>query len=132
VEPHRGAAPWSRTVEPHRGAAPWSRTVARYGRYGRYDLLCLDELGYLHLDTRGAEPLFQVLTEREEKAREGLGRRSIQRAVQRVGQTFTDPRLAAAIVDRLTFNALIIALIIETGNESYRLRATRSARKGAA
>jgi len=36
--------------------------------YGRYDLLCLDELGYLHLDSRGAELLFQVLTEREEKA----------------------------------------------------------------
>jgi DNA replication protein DnaC len=43
-----------------------SRTVARYGRY---DLLCLDELGYLHLDSRGAELLFQVLTERQEKAR---------------------------------------------------------------
>jgi DNA replication protein DnaC len=38
------------------------------------------------------------------------------------GQTFTDPRLAAAIVDRLTFNALIV----ETGSESYRLRPTRS------
>jgi len=42
------------------------------------------------------------------------------------GQTFTDPRLAAAIVDRLTFNALIV----ETGSESYRLRATRSRKKG--
>ena len=27
------------------------------GRYGRLDLLCLDELGYLHLDRRGAAPL---------------------------------------------------------------------------
>ena len=36
-------------------------------RYGRIDLLCLDELGYLQLDRRGAELLFQVLTEREEK-----------------------------------------------------------------
>ena len=32
------------------------------------------------------------------------------------GQTFTDPRLAAAVVDRLTFRAHII----ETGTESYR------------
>ena len=32
-------------------------------------------------------------------------------------KTFTDPRLCAAIVDRLTFNATII----ETGTESYRL-----------
>ena len=38
------------------------------GRYGRLDLLCLDELGYLHLDRRGAELLFQVLTERDERA----------------------------------------------------------------
>jgi DNA replication protein DnaC len=49
--------------------AAGDRILARVvARYGRYDLLCLDELGYLHLDARGAELLFQVLTEREEKA----------------------------------------------------------------
>ena len=31
------------------------------------DLLCIDELGYRELDRCGAELLFQVLTEREEK-----------------------------------------------------------------
>lgn len=36
-------------------------------------------------------------------------------------RTFTDPRLCAAIVDRLTFDAHII----ETGTESYRLKTTR-------
>ncbi len=41
-----------------------SRTIARYGRV---DLLCIDELGYMALDRRGAELLFQVLTEREEQ-----------------------------------------------------------------
>lgn len=41
-----------------------SRIVARYGRI---DLLCLDELGYVQLDARGAELLFQILTEREER-----------------------------------------------------------------
>ncbi len=35
---------------------------------------------------------------------------------------FGDPRLVAAIVDRLTFNAHII----ETGTQSYRLRATKT------
>ncbi len=35
-------------------------------------------------------------------------------------KTFTDPRLCAAIVDRLTFNGTII----ETGTESYRLAQT--------
>ena len=33
------------------------------GRYGRLDLLCLDELCYVRLDPRGAELLFQVLTD---------------------------------------------------------------------
>lgn len=41
-----------------------TKTIARYGRV---DLLCIDELGYMELDKRGAELLFQVLTEREEK-----------------------------------------------------------------
>jgi hypothetical protein len=38
-------------------------------------------------------------------------------------RTFTDPRLCAAIVDRLTFGCNII----ETGTESYRLASTRAA-----
>lgn len=37
-------------------------------------------------------------------------------------KTFTDPRLWAAIVDRLTFNGTII----ETGTDSYRLASTRA------
>ncbi len=43
-----------------------SRIVARYGRL---DLLCLDELGYVQLDPRGAELLFQIITERERRRR---------------------------------------------------------------
>lgn len=39
-----------------------TKTIARYGRV---DLLCIDEQGYLELDRRGAEMLFQVLSERE-------------------------------------------------------------------
>jgi hypothetical protein len=42
-----------------------TKTIARYGRI---DLLCVDELGYMETDRRSAELLFQVLTEREEKA----------------------------------------------------------------
>ena len=56
-----------------------SRLVARYGRL---DLLLLDELGYVALDGRGAELLFQILTEREEKASVAIG---IQSALLRVG-----------------------------------------------
>jgi DNA replication protein DnaC len=38
------------------------------------------------------------------------------------GGVVPDPRLVAAIVDRVTFNAHII----ETGTESYRLRSTKA------
>jgi hypothetical protein len=40
------------------------------------------------------------------------------------GQVVTDPRLVAAIVDRVTFNGHII----ETGTESFRLATTRAKR----
>ena len=98
-----------------------SRVVARYGRL---DLLCLDEFGYVHLDPRGAELLFQVLTEREERASVAVASNA---PFSEWGQTFADPRLAAAVVDRLTFRAHII----ETGSDSYRLRVTAATRGGA-
>jgi hypothetical protein len=41
--------------------------------------------------------------------------------------TFADPRLCAAIVDRLTFNATLI----ETGTESYRLARSKAEQNGA-
>ena len=95
-----------------------SRTIARYGRV---ELLCLDELGYLGLDKRGAELLFQVLTEREEKTAIAIASND---SFSGWTKTFTDPRLCAAIVDRLTFGGNII----ETGTSSYRLAHARSQR----
>lgn len=100
-----------------------SRLVARYGRL---EMLCLDELGYVQLDARGSELLFQILTEREEKASVAV---ASNLPFSEWGSVIPDPRLVAAIVDRVTFNAHII----ETGTESYRLRTTktRSRRKSA-
>jgi DNA replication protein DnaC len=49
-------------------AADDGQLTKTINRYGRVDLLCIDEPGYMELDRRGAELLFQVLTEREEKA----------------------------------------------------------------
>lgn len=101
------------------------RTLSRLvARYGRLDLLLIDELGYLHLDPRGAELLFQVITEREERASVATATNA---PFSEWAATFTDPRLCSAIIDRLTFNALII----ETGTDSYRLRASRNNKKGA-
>lgn len=93
-----------------------SRVVARYARL---DLLCLDEVGYVRLDPRGAELLFQIITAREESASIACASNA---PFSEWGATFTDPRLAAAVVDRLTFNAHII----QTGTTSYRLATSRA------
>ncbi|OOK77409.1 bacterial dnaA family protein [Mycobacterium kansasii] len=89
--------------------------------YGRVDLILVDELGYLQLDRRGAELLFQVLTEREERAAIAI---ASNEPFSSWTKTFTDPRLCAAIVDRLTF----AGQIIETGSASYRLAQARKTR----
>jgi DNA replication protein DnaC len=73
-----------------------NKTIARYGRV---DLLCIDELGYMELHRHGAELLFQVLTEREEKNSVAI---TSNESFGGWTMTFTGPRLCAAIVDLLT------------------------------
>ena len=80
---------------------------------------------HVHLDPRGAELLFQVITERDERASVAV---ASNLPFSEWGTVFPDGRLAAAVVDRLTFNAHIIT----TGTSYYRLRSTRAAKKGAA
>jgi DNA replication protein DnaC len=71
----------------------------------------------MKLDRRGAELLFQVLTEREERSAVAI---ASNEPFSGWTKTFTDPRLSA-IVDRLTF----AGQIIETGTVSYRLAHAR-------
>ncbi len=94
-----------------------SRLVARYGGLG------LDELNDIHLDPHGAELLFQILTERAERVSVAVASNA---PFSEWGQTFDDPRLAVAVVDRLTFRAHII----ETGSDSYWLRLSQSENGG--
>ena len=111
----------SRLVNELAEAADERRLSRLVARYGRLELLCLDELGYVQLDTRGSELLFQILTEREERASVAV---ASNLPFSEWGQVIPDPRLVAAIVDRVTFNAHII----ETGTESYRLSTTKRGR----
>ena len=93
------------------------------GRYARLDLLCLDEVGYVQTDPRGAELLFQIITEREERASIAV---ATNLPFSEWGTVFPDPRLVAAIVDRVTFNAHIL----QTGTQSYRLRTSKTSSRG--
>ena len=94
------------------------------GRYARLDLLLLDELGYVQVDPRGAELLFQIITERDERASIAIG---TNLPFSEWGTVFPGPRLVAAIVDRVTFNAHIL----ETGTQPYRLRTSKTTARGA-
>jgi DNA replication protein DnaC len=100
------------------------RRVGRLiARYGRLDLLLVDELGYVKLDARSAELLFQALTERDERASVAV---ASNLSFSEWGSIIADARLVAAVIDRVTFNAHII----ETGTESYRLRTSRTRTRG--
>ncbi|WP_324188279.1 IS21-like element helper ATPase IstB [Nocardia higoensis] len=94
-------------------AADRNRLSRIIGRYRGVDLLCIDELGYTALDRRGAELLFQVLTERDEKKSVAI---ASNRSIVHWSEVFPDARLRAAIIDRLTFGGTVV----DTGTRSYR------------
>jgi DNA replication protein DnaC len=91
-----------------------ARVIKRYAGYG---LLIIDELGYVPFSKEGAELLFQALAERHE-------RKSII-ITTNLGfadwtQTFGDPTLTAALLDRVTHKAHVVNCTWE----SYRLKDT--------
>jgi len=103
------------------------RELARVvGRYARTELVVLDELGYLALPDGAAELVFQVLSERHER---GSLIVTTNLPFGEWTKVFPDPRLAKAVVDRLTHRAHII----DTGTESWRFRhgLNRRTKKGA-
>ena len=92
------------------------RELARVvARYARTELVVLDELGYLALPDGAAELVFQVISERNERASLIV---TTNLPFGEWTKVFPDPRLAKAVVDRITHRAHII----ETGTESWRFR----------
>ena len=91
-------------------------------RYARYELLCIDELGYVPLADVGTELLFQVVSERCERAALVI---TTNLPFSEWTQVFTNVRLCKALLDRVTDQAHIL----ETGTESYRFRRTLKSEK---
>jgi DNA replication protein DnaC len=90
------------------------RELARVvARYARTELVVLDELGYLALPDGAAELIFQVISERNERASLIV---TTNLPFGEWTKVFPDPRLAKAVVDRITHKAHII----DTGTESWR------------
>ncbi len=88
----------------------------------RFDLLAVDELGYLSFSRAGAELLFQVFADRYE-------RRSLlitsNLPFGEWGQVFQGERMTAALLDRLTHKCHIF----EMNGESYRFRESMKTKK---
>jgi DNA replication protein DnaC len=91
-------------------------------RWARYDLIALDELGYVPVAEIGAEFLFQVIAERAEKAAVVV---TTNLPFSEWTQVIPNARLCKALIDRITDRAHII----ETGSDSYRFRRTLEKRK---
>jgi DNA replication protein DnaC len=92
------------------------------GRWQRYELIALDEVGYVPLADVGAEFLFQVISERAERAAIIV---TTNLPFSEWTTVFPNPRLCKALLDRITDRAHII----ETGTESFRFRRTAERRK---
>lgn len=87
----------------------------KLSKYLKPKLLVIDELGYLPIDKKGADSIFQVISKRYERGSiivtSNLGFKDW-------GKIFNDNTVASAIVDRLVHHAEIIKI----EGESYRLK----------
>jgi DNA replication protein DnaC len=91
-------------------------------RYSRYDLLILDELGYIPFSKEGSELLFQILAERHERGSVII---TTNLGFADWTKVFGDPIITAALLDRLTHKAHII----NCNWDSYRLRQSLNGKK---
>jgi len=95
------------------------RTMARWQKY---ELIAIDEVGYVPLADVGGEFLFQVISERAERAAIIV---TTNLPFSEWTTVFPNPRLCKALLDRITDRAHII----ETGTESFRFKRTLERRK---
>ncbi len=94
-------------------------------RWTRYDLIVIDELGYVVMPDAAAELLFQVIAGRAERSAVIV---TTNLPFSEWTTKFPNARLCKAMLDRLTDQANII----ETGDESYRFRRTLAKKGGKA
>jgi len=87
-------------------------------KFDKYDLVILDELGYVSFDKAGCEILFNLLSNRNDKGSIII---TTNLTFERWNEIFKDPMLTGAIVDRLAHKAHIMDLSLDI---SYRMEDT--------
>ncbi len=86
-------------------------------RFEKYDLVIADELGYISFDREGADLLFSNLSLRAATKSTII---TSNLTFERWDEVFGDPALTSALVDRLTYKAILV----DMEGESYRYRET--------
>ena len=87
-------------------------------KFINYDLVILDELGYISFDKQGGELLFNLLSMRNDTKSMII---TTNLAFNKWKDIFNDPILTAEMVDRLTCRAHVINI----KSDSYRMRETK-------
>jgi DNA replication protein DnaC len=102
------------------------RLKQRLANYERYQLLLIDELGYVPFEKEATDLLYQVIAQRYERASIAV---TTNLAFTDWTQVFPDPMTASVVVDRLVHHSMIF----EFSGESHRLRTRKGGRppKGA-
>jgi DNA replication protein DnaC len=87
-------------------------------KFQKYDLVILDELGYISFDREGAELLFNFISSRSEIKSTII---TTNLSFDSWDEIFHDPVITAAMVDRITHRSFVINM---NGN-SYRIKQTK-------
>jgi len=81
-------------------------------RFEKYDLVILDELGYVSMDKSGCEMLFSLISSRNER---GSIIVNSNLTFDRWEEIFKDPTLTGALIDRLAHKAHVLDISRDKG-----------------
>ena len=91
-------------------------------KFERYELVIIDELGYVSFDKEGNEILFNLLSNRNEAGSMII---TTNLVFEEWEEVFGSAKLTGALVDRLAHKAHVL----DMSGESYRLKETRQWKK---
>lgn len=87
-------------------------------RFEKYDLIIIDELGYISFDKEGSELLFTFLSLRAERKSTII---TTNLSFDRWNEIFNDAVPTAALIDRMTHKSYVINM----NGDSYRIKETK-------